>query len=169
MAWIALEGMRFFAYHGFYEAEQILGSNFTVDIYIKTKSSSDDKIEDTINYETVHQVCRLEMEQPRKLIETVADGIVQRMKFQFANMQALRVRVRKHHPPVGGRVDAAFVEMEEDFMNDCPRCKKKFIFYNNKEEGWAKFPNLHPATKETLERQFGNKILCDDCLKFYAG
>ena len=168
MAWIALEGIRFYAYHGFYEAEQILGSDFTVDIYIKTKPSSDDKLEGTLNYETVYQVCRLEMEKPRKLIETVVESIIGRMKFQFAGMQALRVRVRKHHPPVGGRVDSASVEMEENFMHDCPRCKKKFIHYSNN-DGWAKFPNLHPATKETLERQFGNKILCDDCLKFYAG
>jgi 7,8-dihydroneopterin aldolase/epimerase/oxygenase len=170
LAWIALEGIRFYAYHGFYEAEQVLGAPYTIDIYIQTKTSDSDDIGKTINYEMVHQVCRLEMEKPRKLIETVAHSIIEGMKYQFGGMQALRLRLRKHNPPIGGsRIGAAFVEIEENFMNECPRCKKKFIFYNNKDEGWGKFPNLHPATRETLERQFGGKILCEDCLKFYAG
>lgn len=160
--------MRFRAYHGFYEAERILGSDFTVDIYVEAKTNADDQLEGTINYETVYQVCRLEMEKPCKLIETVAHGIAERMKFQFLTMQSLRIRVRKYNPPVGGRVASAFVEIEENYMNECPRCKKKFISYNNK-EGWMRFTNLHAATRETLERQFGGKVLCDDCLKFYAG
>ena len=34
MAVIALEGMRFFAYHGFYPEENIIGTNYVVDVYI---------------------------------------------------------------------------------------------------------------------------------------
>ncbi len=167
MAWIALEGMRFYAFHGVYEAEQTLGTEFIVDVHVKTKMTKDDNIEGTINYETIFQICRLEMETPRKLIETVVNGIIVRMKYQFANMQALRVRVRKLNPPLGGAVYCSSVEESEDFLKECPRCKKKFFSYD--EGCWARFPNLHAATKETLERQFGASCLCDDCLKFYAG
>ncbi|MCO6477363.1 MAG: dihydroneopterin aldolase [Phaeodactylibacter sp.] len=38
MATIALEGMRFFAYHGYYEEEQILGNEFVVDIFVNTET-----------------------------------------------------------------------------------------------------------------------------------
>ncbi len=107
------------------------------------------------------------MEQPRKLIETVVAAIVKRMKFQFLEMQAIRVRVTKLNPPVGGRVQSAWVQEEHDFIKECPRCKKKFISYDD--DCWKKFPQLHPATKETLERQFNGKCLCDNCLKFYVG
>ena len=34
---------------------------------------------------------------------------------------------------------------------------------------WKRFPNLHPATRETLTRQYEGQCLCDECLKFYAG
>jgi len=170
MALISLEGMRFHAYHGVYEAEKTLGNEYVVDVVVNTnteKAAKEDKVELTMNYETIYQICRLEMEQPRKLIETVAAGIVKRMKFQFLEMQAIRVRVTKLNPPVGGRVQSAWVQEEHDFIKECPRCKKKFISYDD--DCWKKFPHLHPATKETLERQFSGKCLCDNCLKFYVG
>lgn len=171
MAWIALEGMRFFAYHGVYDAEQVLGGEYVLDVYIKTGISlaaGTDALENAVNYETVHQICKLEMSKPRKLIEKVLQEIVNQLKHQFGAMQALRVRVRKLNPPLGGRVASAVVEEEYDFYQECPRCKSMFINYEP-DDCWKRHPNAHPATRETLERQFGKKCLCDNCLKLYAG
>ncbi|MDX5443432.1 MAG: dihydroneopterin aldolase, partial [Hymenobacteraceae bacterium] len=36
MGQIALEGMEFFAFHGFYDEEQKIGNKYGVDLYIKT-------------------------------------------------------------------------------------------------------------------------------------
>ncbi len=171
MAQIALEGMHFHAFHGVHEAEQIIGSAYIVDVFIQAgivKAAMTDSVEFTINYETVYQVCRLEMEKPKRLLETVVMGIIGRMKHQFSDMYGLRVRVRKLNPPMGGRIAESWVEEEMSFLSDCPRCKRKFILY---EPGdcWTHFPNLHPATRETLERQFGGRCLCSDCLNYYAG
>lgn len=163
--------MKFYAYHGVYEAERLIGADYMVDIYVQTAivdAAKTDQIESTLNYESVYQICKFEMQKPRQLIETVASSIFQRMKQQFPNMMALRVRVRKLNPPLGGRVAVAWVEEDQMFMQQCPRCNKNFINYNS-DDCWERFPNLHPATKETLLRQFNNKCLCNDCLKFYAG
>lgn len=171
MALITLENMRFYAYHGVYQTEQLTGTEYTVDVTVKvdiTKAALEDSIERTVNYETVYQICRLEMEQPRKLVETVVNGIVNKMKHQFSNMQALRVKVRKMNPALGGRVESAWIEETLDFISGCPRCKRKFINYDS-DDCWARFPNLHPATRETLMRQYEGQCLCDNCLKFYAG
>jgi len=171
MALITLENMRFYAFHGVYPTEQRTGTEYIVDVTVKAeieKATKEDTIEHTINYETVYQICRLEMEQPRKLIETVVDGIISKMKHQFSTMQALRVKVRKMNPPLGGRVESAWIEETLDFVNSCPRCKKKFINYEPA-DCWKRFPNLHPATRETLTRQYEGQCLCDECLKFYAG
>ncbi|HND89198.1 MAG TPA: dihydroneopterin aldolase [Saprospiraceae bacterium] len=172
MAWIALEGMTFHAYHGVHEAEQVLGTEFRVSVYVKTsiaQAAADDDVTATVNYESIYQICRLEMDQPRKLIEAVVESIIKRLKHQFPKMEALKVRVQKAHPPVGGPVDWAWVEQEADFGSVCPRCKSSFLCYND-DSCWCKsLTNIHPATRETLERQFGKKCLCANCLKLYAG
>lgn len=171
MAIIALEGMKFHAFHGVYEAEKKTGADYLVDVYVQTvlaTAAATDKVENTVNYESIFQICKAEMSQPRQLLESVVNAIFQRMKNQFPDMMALKVRVRKLNPPLGGQVSAAWVEEDQMFMQQCPRCNKSFINYNP-DDCWARFPNLHPATKETLLRQYGGKCLCDACLKFYAG
>jgi dihydroneopterin aldolase len=170
MAWIVLEGMRFHAFHGVYDAERILGSDYIVDIYIKTsfaRAAAADTVDQTINYETVFQLCRMEMEKPRQLIESVLEGIIARLKHQFNNMFGLRVRVRKVNPPLGGRVAFAWVEDEADFISKCPRCTRRFINYDD--DCWTRAGNIHPATRETLQRQYDNACLCPECLKLYGG
>lgn len=171
MAWIGLEGMHFHAFHGMYDAEQVLGTDYRVDVYVQTDIGAAAKADDvahTINYETIFQICQLEMDKPRHLIETVLRGIMDRIKAQFPLMIAQRVRIWKLNPPLGGRVTASWVEEEENYQQECPKCKKKFL-QHKPDECWSRYPNLHYATRETLERQFGKKCLCDDCLKFYNG
>jgi dihydroneopterin aldolase len=171
MAVVALEGMRFHAFHGVYEAERKIGGEYIVDVHVKIaidKAAATDQLEHALNYETVYQICRLEMDQPRNLIEAVLGGIVARMKYHFKTMEGLTVRIRKLNPPLGGRVEASMVESKQDFISDCPRCRSKFIRYNNN-DCFERYPNLHPATRETLAKQFGPTCLCDTCLAFYAG
>jgi 7,8-dihydroneopterin aldolase/epimerase/oxygenase len=172
MSLLALEGMRFHAFHGTYPAERILGTEFVVDIQVKVpnanKAAAKDDIALTLNYESVYQICQMEMQEPRNLIETVVTAIMERMKHQFEGMEALRVRVRKLNPPLGGRVDAAVIEMTEEYTGKCPRCDKKFISYNTG-DCWERYPNLHTATREALQRQYRDKCLCDNCIREYAG
>lgn len=171
MAWIALEGMQFRAFHGVHDAERIVGNDFEIDVHIKTgisKAAASDNVENALNYETVYLLCKLEMAKPRKLLESVLYAIADGLKHQFSDMQGLRIRVRKLQPPLGGRVDAAWVEEEMDFVSECGRCKKKMISYSD-DDCWTKGVLVHPATRETLERQFGKKCFCQDCLKLYAG
>ena len=128
---IALEGMRFYGYHGFYPEEQVVGTEFMVDVYIDTAlvlagpgvKIPEDDIQTTLSYETVYQVCKIEMKKPVKLIETLADRILAQLKRQFhkpgdedeapfrLQVKSILVRVSKFHPPLGGRVERAYVEV----------------------------------------------------------
>lgn len=189
MALIVLEGMRFHAFHGVHPEEQVLGGEYIVNVEVQTGialAAKTDDIEFTpVNYETVYQICMAEMAQPKKLLETVVTNIIYRMKRQFSQMKSVKVQVRKlnppihakmgpltqtqKYPPISGRVEAAWVQDESSFVSSCPRCKTPFLCYAD-DTCWCKeIQNIHPATQETLKRQFGSTCLCQNCLKLYAG
>jgi hypothetical protein len=122
------------------------------------------------------------MAKPRNLLETVVTDIIKKMKRLFPSMKGVKVRVKKLNPPIygkmqgtenhqkiAGQAEAAWVEDEHDFVAKCPRCKQDFLCYKD-ETCWCKaLTNVHPATLETLTRQFGTSCLCGTCLKLYAG
>ena len=104
---IALHGAEFFAYHGFYPEEQILGTSFIVDIEVSFTPAADvkaDEIEDTVNYEHLYEIAREEMQQPKKLIETVAQGILDKIKVKYNYVDAIEVSIKKLNPPLGCKV-----------------------------------------------------------------
>ncbi len=126
MATIALQGMRFFAPHGYYEEEQILGNEFLLDVMVNTETDlaaesddlyldlGEDEDEDaaiptTVNYETIYLLCQVEMKKPTRLLEAVVERIADRLIEQFDNITGLYVRLRKKNPPLGGNVSAAWV------------------------------------------------------------
>ena len=115
MALIAIEGMQFYAHHGYYKEEQVLGGRYTVDVYLHTDVSAaaeNDQLQHTINYEEVYQLALTEMAKHSKLIEHVCQRILQSVKQTYPGLQLLKVRVTKHNPPIKGQVERVFVEME---------------------------------------------------------
>ncbi len=114
MAIIGLEGMRIFARHGFYEEERILGNEFILDVFLDTdidEAAMEDNLFKTINYETVYQLCLIEMRNPSQLIEEVCQRIVHRLFEYFSNIGGVRVKLRKLNPPLGGPVDCASIQI----------------------------------------------------------
>ncbi len=104
---IALHGAEFFAYHGFYPEEQVLGNSFIVDIEVSFSPAADakaDEIADTVNYEELYEITRDEMKQPKKLIETVAQGILDKIKAKYPYVDTIEVSIKKLNPPLGCKV-----------------------------------------------------------------
>jgi len=111
---IALEGMKFYAHHGHYDAERQKGNDFIVDAYIMTDISENinDKLDRTLNYEVVFDCVKKEMEKSTRLLETVTLNILNELQKKLPQAVSLRVRVSKLNPPLLGEVNRAFVEME---------------------------------------------------------
>ncbi len=114
MTTIALEGMHFHAFHGYYEEEQIIGNHFIVDAYVSlvvNAAGSTDELGQTVNYETIYLICQAEMKKPSKLLEKLAQGIAERIKGFFDQVGIVKIRIRKLNPPLAGRVESAYVEV----------------------------------------------------------
>lgn len=102
-----LEGMEFFAYHGCFHEEQIIGTRFEVELELDVDTSPaeiSDHLEDTVNYQSVYSLVRHEMEQKSQLIEHVARRILDAVKGTFPQITFVRVRISKTNPPLGGKV-----------------------------------------------------------------
>jgi dihydroneopterin aldolase len=115
MAKIGLEGMKFHSFHGYYAEEQSVGNQYAVDVWIETDLHPEhlgDALENTINYEEIYRICRHEMNVPRRLIETVAQSMVQQLRSRFSMAEIIKVRIKKMHPLLGGLVNAAIVEIK---------------------------------------------------------
>ncbi|SHL99837.1 dihydroneopterin aldolase [Mucilaginibacter sp. OK098] len=116
MITIALHGAEFFAFHGFYPEEQKLGSKFIVDVdvnFTPLKDLKEDKIGNTVDYEKVYAIVEEQMRKTAKLIETVAQSIVDEIKVQFSFADSIRVSIKKMNPPLKGKVEYSNIVISE--------------------------------------------------------
>lgn len=116
MGKIELTGMEFFAYHGCFAEEQIIGTHFTVDLefsYDSGQAEAGDHLTAAVNYQDVYRTVRNAMEVKSYLLEHVARRILQDVRQAFPGITDLRVRICKQNPPVGGRVDRVCCVLEE--------------------------------------------------------
>lgn len=115
MGEIEIEGMSFYAYHGHFEAEQIVGNKFVVDLKIKTncdKAATSDDLNDALNYQTAYDVVKKEMEITSRLLENVAKRILDSLYMHFETIEKARVKISKMNPPMGGEIEKVSVTLE---------------------------------------------------------
>jgi len=95
----SVTGLQFYAYHGLYAEEKLLGGQFMVDITITMKINNPvTSIEDAINYEFLFETAKEEMAIRQDLIETVAQHIFKKLKAVFGNEVDIKVTIYKPNP-----------------------------------------------------------------------
>jgi 7,8-dihydroneopterin aldolase/epimerase/oxygenase len=123
MGIIALEGMEFFAYHGCFEEERLMGGRFLIDITISANTETAEQTDDlnqTVDYKAVYEAMKEEVEIKAKLLEHLARRIADRLMSNFPAIQGLIVKVSKLNPPVGGMVNRVSVSV---CAGDCSNMK----------------------------------------------
>ncbi|MDD5570851.1 MAG: dihydroneopterin aldolase [Bacteroidales bacterium] len=117
MGLIQIEGMEFFAYHGCFEEEQIIGNKFTVDISIETdlsEAAETDDLNKTINYQEVYNIVKNEMEVKSRLLENVAGRIIKKINSNFTSIKKVEIKISKINPQLGGKTDNVSVQMSSE-------------------------------------------------------
>ena len=115
MGQIYLENIRTYSHHGCMKEETVIGSEYRVDLWVDadlTVASSSDDLKDTPNYVVLHQIVVKEMKIPSRLLEHVAQRIIERIKYTVKGLDHIRVRVSKINPPIGGDVQSVSVLLE---------------------------------------------------------
>ena len=116
MGIIKLTNIRTFSYHGCLEEEAKIGSNYSVDLTIKTNlepSSKTDELTDTVDYVDLNRIVVEEMAIRAELLENVAHRIIVRAMNEAPTITKIEVEVSKINPPIGGDVEAVTIVMSK--------------------------------------------------------
>ncbi len=115
MGKISLEGMEFYARHGYYEEERIIGNKYSVDVTLDvdfSEATLDDRLEGTVNYERVYEIVRQVMGIDAQLLEHLAGKMIKALKDRFSQINSVEVKVSKYNPPIKGLCRRAIVTLE---------------------------------------------------------
>ncbi|WP_026707970.1 dihydroneopterin aldolase [Flavobacterium frigidarium] len=116
MGTIKLKNIRTYSYHGCLIEEGKIGSDYVVDLEIKTdlrKSCLSDELSDTVDYVQLNKIVEEEMAIRSKLLEHVGHRIIMRIFNDIPEISRILLSVSKLNPPIGGDVEAVTIELEE--------------------------------------------------------
>lgn len=118
MGKIIIEEMEFYAFHGHYREEQIVGNRFLVDLEMEadmTRPAESDRLEDAINYQIAYKLIKDEMRQKKsKLLENIAKRILDSLFEHLKGVEKATIRIRKMNPPMGGRIGSVSVTLTRE-------------------------------------------------------
>jgi 7,8-dihydroneopterin aldolase/epimerase/oxygenase len=115
MGLIQIENMEFYAFHGHFKEEQIVGNKFLVDLTIETDMnipSKSDNLKDAVNYQRAYQIVKSEMEKKSYLLENIAGRILDALYSEMTGIKKATIKVSKMNPPIGGKIGSVSVVME---------------------------------------------------------
>lgn len=115
MGKVSLEGMEFYARHGYYEEERVIGNKYSVDVTLSvdfSEAATDDKLEGTVNYEKVYEIVQQVMSIDANLLEHLAGKMIKALKEHFPEVKKVKVKISKYNPPIKGLCNKATVELK---------------------------------------------------------
>ena len=105
-----LKNVRFYAFHGVMAQERQVGGEFLLSLrvgYPIDKAMESDDVADTLNYATLFDLAKREMDIPSQLLEYVAGRIVKAITTAFPEVTSIDLELTKLNPPIGADCDGA--------------------------------------------------------------
>jgi len=114
---IELKNLQFFSFHGLYEEEKKAGGEFVVDVFAKFPAGKNNvtSIDETINYSALYVIVKEEMSQPRELLETLAQSIVEKIHTRYSSLKEIEIRIEKKNPPIIGYTGSVAVKYRQSY------------------------------------------------------
>ena len=113
---VSIEGIKVFAFHGCIDVEGKVGRHYLVDVHVDTdftEAAENDDLSKTIDYAIINDIVREEMIIRAKLIESVAQRILARIKNELDVVFGVTIKIRKMSPPVPGDAESVSVTIKE--------------------------------------------------------
>lgn len=115
MGKILIEEMEFYAFHGHYQEEQIVGNRFLVDLEMEadlSEPANSDSLGDAVNYQQAYQIIKNEMRRTKSnLLENIGKRILDALFAEMVGIEKATIRIRKLNPPMGGPIKSVGIKM----------------------------------------------------------
>ena len=111
-SYICLRNVRFHAFHGVMPQERQVGGDFLLSLrvgYPLAKAMESDDVADTLNYATLFDLAKREMDISSQLLEHVAGRIVNAVMTTFPAVTSIDLELTKVNPPMGADSEGAGV------------------------------------------------------------
>ena len=112
MGIIQINNIKLYAFHGCLDEEAKIGSDYRVDVEVKAdlkKSAKTDELIDTVDYVHLNHIVKEEMAIRSKLLEEVAQRILDRFFKELRMIRRAKISVSKINPPMGGNVEEVVI------------------------------------------------------------
>jgi dihydroneopterin aldolase len=112
---VHLSGMEFYAHHGCFKEERLVGTHFKVDLvfeYDATQAAATDDHAQVVNYQSVYSDIKEIMKVPVKLLETLCQKCLSMLKEKYPQITHAEITIHKMNPALGGKIEAVSVTGE---------------------------------------------------------
>jgi len=113
---VSIHNLKVYGYHGCLPEEEVIGTTYLIDIDVYTdfsEAAKNDDLSKTIDYVVIAEIVKKEMSIRAKLIETVCQRIVSRIKSEYPKAHKVKVVLFKINPPAGANLESVSVTIEE--------------------------------------------------------
>jgi len=101
MQTVHLRDIKFFAFHGVYDEEKFTGNEFEVNLSVVfDQGTVDDDLARTVDYVHLFKILNIEMNQPRTLLETVAEKVIAAIFLSYPFVKSISIDIWKLNPPI---------------------------------------------------------------------
>lgn len=100
---ITIDRLEIYAFHGVLEQENEVGNLFLVSVNLEydfTKAAETDDLSYALNYAELTEIVVETMRHPRKLMETVAMDLKNKIMARWPEVVSGSISISKPHPPI---------------------------------------------------------------------
>jgi dihydroneopterin aldolase len=114
MLTVGLKDVTFRAYHGVYASEQIVGSDFVLNLSVKYDPGKNviHHLEETLNYEELFHLAKDIMESPVALLEQVVTEMAGKIFITYPFAAQVSINLEKCNPPIEQLNGSVFVNYD---------------------------------------------------------
>lgn len=109
---ICLSGLRFNSRIGVYEQERKVGNEYVVDVTVSYDAAlfKEEDLSTSVSYADIYEEIKMEMHRERRLLESVALSISQRISGRWGFVDEISVRIVKTGSSINGIVGDCGIE-----------------------------------------------------------